>query len=303
MTFLHKAEHRLHPQIRQLMQEEAGATTPEAAILARARNRIRFAEHLGWEGPPYDMEQLASLLGLRVEYVDTLPFEQSGAVVNGSPIRILIAASDPPVRQRYTIAHEVAHTLLPDPFAQFDSIGWKYRLDAQSPIEVLCQLAASEFLMPTSAVQSLPKCTSLFDLMMTIRLRFNISYEAAARRAIGLATQSAAGLVIKHMNKPSEWSDELQASLFDGLYSGHAAKLRVLYAFSSPYGPFVPAYKSIPGTSRVYELLTADRGDSIRAVEDWVGCFGWKQTLVEAVRLARPDAEFESLCLIYRSKF
>jgi hypothetical protein len=104
------------------------------------------------------------------------------------------------------------------------------------------------------------------------------------------------------MNKPSDRSDESQVSLFDGLNSESAAKLRVQYAFSSRGGPFVPAYKSIPVTSRVHELLTADRGDSIRAVEDWVEFFGWKLTLVEALRLADPGTDFESLCLICQSE-
>jgi hypothetical protein len=284
------------------MQEEPNAASPEDAILTRARRCIQLAQSLGWDGPPFDVEQLASLLGLQVEYTDELPSGQSGAIVNGSPIRILIAASDSRVRRRYTIAHEIAHTLLPEPFSGSESIGWRYQLDAQSPVEMLCQIAASEFLMPTEAVRSLPNRHSFMELLMEVRNGFDVSHEAAARKVIAMASRPAAGLLLRQMNKPSERRDEFQQSLFAGLENRPAPRLRVAYAFSSPGGPFVPAHKSIPETSAVYNLLNTDHGGLVRGTEDWVGCFGWERTLVEAVRLTQPGSAFEALCLISRSE-
>jgi hypothetical protein len=295
---LRRPEQRLHPQIQGLVREEPEAVSPEDAILIRARKQIRFAQSLGWGGPPFDMEQFASLLGLRVEYTDKLSSQDSGAIVNGSPIRILVSALDPRVRQRYTIAHEIAHTLLPEPFGRSDRVGWRYRLDAQSPIEMLCQIAASEFLMPSEAVRSLPTQRSLLGSSTEVRNRFDVSHEAAARKVIAMATRPSAGVVLREMNKPSEMTDEHQQSLFGEPDPRPQARLRVAYAFSSPQGPFVPAHKSIPESSRVYELLTGNYGASIEAIEDWVGCFGWESTIVEAVRLGQPGHAFEALCVI-----
>lgn len=295
---MRRPEQRLHPIVRRLLTEEPGSRSPEDAILLRVNRAIVLARSLGWRGPPFDIEELASILRLRVEYTDKLPSGQSGAIVEGTPVKILVAASDPKMRQRYTIAHEIAHTLLPGPFEGLESVAWTYRMDSQSPIETLCQIAASEFLMPTEIAQRFVEGASLLGSMLRIRDSFEVSNEAAARKVVALIPQPAAGLLLRETNKPSENRDASQQSLFGEMDLRPPPKVRVGYAFASARGPFIPGHKSIPEISRVHALVGADQGSSICVIENWSGCFGWDKTQVEAVRLAEQGRAFEALCLI-----
>lgn len=63
--------------------------------------------------PPIDVEGLAAALGVEVKYSFLDP-DTSGVIerVNGDKFRILVNATHPHTRQRFTIAHELGHYML-----------------------------------------------------------------------------------------------------------------------------------------------------------------------------------------------
>ena len=68
-----------------------------------------LAEALGFKKPPVNVEQVAKSLGLKVVRVD-LGDDISGLLISkGDSTTIAVQESDPPKRQRFTIAHEIAH--------------------------------------------------------------------------------------------------------------------------------------------------------------------------------------------------
>ena len=136
-----------HPSVLALLAVHGG-DDPDAAIRQRARALVAEVMDLGWEGPPFSMRELASVRGYRVSESDTLSGDQDAFITAG---QIVVNASVAPVRQRYSIAHEIGHTLFPDfgeEIARQARI-WLRPKD-ESELEQLCQSAAAEFLMPVS---------------------------------------------------------------------------------------------------------------------------------------------------------
>ena len=90
-----------------------GESDPVRAITQRAREVALDAMDKGWTGPPFDPLQLADHLGIAisprydVRDARTLPGPAGGVRVEFNPNR-------PSARVRYSIAHEIAHTLFPD---------------------------------------------------------------------------------------------------------------------------------------------------------------------------------------------
>src|SRR5687768_553340 len=98
-----------HPSAKAL----AAKGDPVEAIIHRARTVVLGAIQEGWKGPPYDPAALADLLGIKVspshEILDarTIPLPGKRFEIEFNPAR-------PKGRVRYSIAHEIAHTLFPD---------------------------------------------------------------------------------------------------------------------------------------------------------------------------------------------
>src|SRR6266571_4941742 len=86
---------------------------PVDAITADARALVFKAQESGWKGPPFDPFALAELLGIQAlptpEVLDarTVPLGESRFRIEYNPDR-------PRRRIRYSLFHEIAHTLFPD---------------------------------------------------------------------------------------------------------------------------------------------------------------------------------------------
>lgn len=181
-----------HPGIRVLLRDAGTTENPVRAIRQRAGRLVEHALGLGWEGPPFDMELLASLSGLRIELVDTLGEGREASCIPGA---ILLSRNSPSNRKRYSIAHEIIHLLVPDSDGSdhIGSLAADVRDAANGELELLCQIGAAELLMPAAAFETamgtdppgLVKVGSLSKV-------FDVSIEAAARRAVDLSTQPMA---------------------------------------------------------------------------------------------------------------
>jgi Zn-dependent peptidase ImmA (M78 family) len=111
-------------------------------------------EHLN--SVPVDVHEMARALGLKITYDPTMSGEISGKIecpIDG-PCRITVNANHSPVRQRFTIAHEIAHYVL-----HRDRIGdgvvdnGLYRSRLGEPIERQANRYAAVILMPRDLVR------------------------------------------------------------------------------------------------------------------------------------------------------
>ncbi len=113
------------------------------------------AMDIGWSGPPFDPLALADLLEIEVIPRDDVREAQTVATERGKP-RIEYNPTRPRGRLRYSLAHEIAHTLFPDwaeqvrkraPHSELEGDDWQ--------LEALCNIAAAEFVMPIGSFTDL----------------------------------------------------------------------------------------------------------------------------------------------------
>jgi hypothetical protein len=127
----------------------------------------RLLERHGLE-PPYDLDELASLYA-DVEYL-SFPVKADGIAINiasGSKSQILVNCDSAKVRQKFTLAHELGHIVIPwhtgviishtDAEKNLD-LFWEYR-----EIEAEANRFAAELLMPSPWVEKIHEKTKNFS--------------------------------------------------------------------------------------------------------------------------------------------
>jgi predicted transcriptional regulator len=131
----------------------------------------RFLKLMGIDGPPVPIEQLLTSLPY-VEVVRTNRLPTSGASRwTGTTWLILISADEPPVRQRATLAHELAHIVLhPNEATILPSLA---HATSEERLERACEYFAACLLMPRpwikhaysgDGIQDVPSLARLFDV-------------------------------------------------------------------------------------------------------------------------------------------
>jgi Zn-dependent peptidase ImmA (M78 family) len=291
-----------HPSVQALLSLDPLTNCPRQAIKHRAAQVVARARSQGWEGPPFDIEILASFQGFLVETSCALSSDQDGCIVPGKPPRIVVNEKLQRRRFRFTVAHEIVHTLFPDFDSHEGEVRWVYAHEAQSPVEQLCQVGASELLMPTDVLRAhVEGHPASMQLARTIGDAFVVSMEAALRRLVDLEEGPSAFAVLRMMNKPAEMYADDQLSL-TGLERPRAPnKLRVLYGGTSLSWDdrFLPRYKSVPEDSVCYAALEAQDPSVVHeATEEWsdVGRLGLCR--VQASALSGGPNEPDVLCFL-----
>ena len=143
--------------------EEIGGdqVSPEDEVRTRARERFAHADRIlreiddRWAPPPVDPVLIAQALGYRCVSVDEPGLDDAMIMVqNGTPT-ILFRRGRSRVRTRFSIFHELAHTLFPDYRRNPLMRGSKVRhFGRQGFLEHLCDVAAAEFAMPIDLFKS-----------------------------------------------------------------------------------------------------------------------------------------------------
>jgi hypothetical protein len=121
-----------------------------------------LVERFGIRTPPVDVSHIAKQLGLQIVY-NELGEDVSGLLVSrGGTATICVRESDPLVRQRFTIAHEVGHFALKHQehgeHVHVDE-GWKVTARSHNktagfhPIEVEANQFAATLLMPSGLLR------------------------------------------------------------------------------------------------------------------------------------------------------
>ena len=164
---------------------------PVTAIQATARQTVVRAVEQGWEGPPYDPFYLAEMLDISILPSDDVVDARTVPVSEG--LRIEFNPNRPRGRMRYSVAHEIAHTLFPDcaenvrnreqPTAELREDDWQ--------LELLCNIGAAELLMPVGYTDLENEGVDI-DNLLTLRRKFDVSTEAILIRMAKLTSHACA---------------------------------------------------------------------------------------------------------------
>jgi O-acetyl-ADP-ribose deacetylase (regulator of RNase III) len=116
----------------------------------------------------------------------TVPVGTKKVAIEYNPTR-------PPQRLRFSLAHEIAHTLFPDvaKAARYRSNPASGPADAWQ-LELLCNIAAGELIMPTDSVPELRDRPLKIEQLMALRAKYAVSTEALLRRAMKVTADPAA---------------------------------------------------------------------------------------------------------------
>ena len=166
----------------------AGDADPFNLITEKAKEVVLKAIQDGWQGPPFDPFKLASLL-----QISTIPREDvldARILPTGSQrLQIEFNPNRPRGRTRFSVAHEIAHTLFPDCVESTRNRSKKVESREDDwQLELLCNVAASEFLMPAGGeIDS--KTPVNIDNLLRLQKQFDVSTEAISIRLAKLTLE------------------------------------------------------------------------------------------------------------------
>lgn len=153
-------------------------------------------------GPPVDVEKIARLLGVaEISRIDTQGFE--GTLVTDPEKNsgaIALKLSSPLERQRFTIAHEIGHFVIPTHGREAQCSLSAMRMPGKiGNKEAEANLFAATLLMPASMIRQDMRKWREPDLPKIVDLagRYVVSKEAMARRVMDL-TDNACAVVFSH---------------------------------------------------------------------------------------------------------
>jgi O-acetyl-ADP-ribose deacetylase (regulator of RNase III) len=260
----------------------AGDRDPIEVITESARAIVVEAIDKGWSGPPFDPIALADLLNLRVvgssdiRDARIVPLDQNVLQIEFNPNR-------PPARVRYSVAHEIAHTLFPDcgelvrnRAAREEMVGDEWQL------ETLCNIAAAEFLMPVGTLPHLVGEELAVDRLVAMRKEFQVSAEALFIRVARLAGEPCAAFCATRLETGED-----------------AGRYRVDYSIpSQTWGVEIPRATFLPLDTRVSECTAI--GYTAKFSETWWSSLG--EFYVECVGISPyPGANFPRVVGLVRS--
>jgi hypothetical protein len=217
----------------------AAWTTGRAFAAPQRRLAADIVNELALE-PPIDPSLIASYQGIsRIERAE-LPCAACLLQVDGRFV-IKVRASDGDRRRRFSAFHEVGHTFMPGYWLQ-TQFRCNPSIKNSTVTEVLCDQAASEFLLPSSFFDADARVSTFsMTAVAALRDRYVASEEATARRLVEFWPEDAALIRLEFCTHPSRGSDE-------------EPTWRVRYFHpGSGHWPFVPQWKALPGDFPVFQ--------------------------------------------------
>lgn len=263
------------------------AANPVDAIRLLARQVLDgYLSAFGCDGPPLNVEALASYRSIR-KSPDPPSFSDDAELIPDGDHGVLMRVNrDRPVtRQRFSIGHEVGHTLFPGYETQVQCR--KPRLqdwhDRKDLVEYLCDVASSEFLFPLDWFQADIDVEAVSAArLVTLAGNYRASAEATVRRYIDLAPEPTAAVFFRWKLKPSE---QPKTPLVRKAVTARAGrrpvpKLRIEYAVCNEafegLGLHIPAHKSINESSVIHRVAsTSECHDAAREHIDLGAFTGW----------------------------
>ena len=167
----------------------AGDADPIEAIERKARDVVNHARDAGWSGPPFNPVFIAQLMNVPVEANSNVA--DARTVCSESGPRIEFNPKQARERVRFSIAHEIAHMLFSDFMDRTRNRGGTRDITDDWQLELLCNLAASEFVMPFGSLPTKTDVPPIEELMVE-RRKFDVSAEAFLIRVVKSSTQPLA---------------------------------------------------------------------------------------------------------------
>jgi aspartokinase-like uncharacterized kinase len=275
------------------MDEAGNSGSPEQVIIRKAQKLVDYALKEGWSGPPFDPSILASVLGIKKTPIEGIEAEAQIVPVNGQ-FELMFRRDVADKRLNFTLCHEVAHTLFPDcaRMIHFRNAN-RDKFDPEREVEFLCDIGAAEILLPSPYFEEeLKKEGISLKSVEGLSERFKASREAIIRRIPASNLKPCAVVYFGvGYNKQELLSLNNPALPFDkSEVSNPRPRLRIGKVHASDdFSVFLPANKSIPDDSKLYDLLTGL--DYVSTTEAW-NISGFGTRTVEAVRLynfVRPE--------------
>jgi Zn-dependent peptidase ImmA (M78 family)/O-acetyl-ADP-ribose deacetylase (regulator of RNase III) len=181
-----------HPSVLAL-----GESDPISAIIVRTRDMVLAAIERGWSGPPYNPFQLAEMQGVRLLPTDGILEAQTSSDPGGH-FTVEYNPQRPAARMRFSIAHELGHTLFPDCAAETRHRATHQDMKADDwQLESLCNIAAAEILMPFGTLQDELQNRPSVGLFLDLRRKYLVSCEAIANRLIRLTNYPYAAFLLR----------------------------------------------------------------------------------------------------------
>src|SRR5258708_13677369 len=122
---------------------------PVAVIERKARELVLRALDAGWEGPPFNPFAIADLLKIPIEA--NADVADARTIATSTGLKIQFNPTQARERLRFSIAHEIAHTLFPDVADMPRHRGASAVISDDWQLQMLCNLAAAEFQMPVAS--------------------------------------------------------------------------------------------------------------------------------------------------------
>ena len=196
-----------NPTILELMRSDDSGRPVEEVVRSLARDKLAEADAaLGqidenWSPPPYDPILVAQALGIRCEVVDFPWLDDAMICFKDDVPTILYRRHRSRVRTCFNIFHEVAHTLFPD--FQRNSLyqrSARPRLfEPEGQLEFLCDLAATEFLMPMDRFRTdLVDEGFSADRVASLCERYDASVEAVCLRMVESNVEECSLALVEH---------------------------------------------------------------------------------------------------------
>lgn len=256
----------------------ASGADPVLAVQGAAQQLVLKAREAGWEGPPFNPVTIVEMLGAK-----------TSANASISDARLL-ASSDGPVveynpqqpreRVRFSIAHEIAHMLFPDWRDEVRNRGVSSSSDDWQ-LEMLCNIAASEFVLPIGSLPQGYETASIEDLMRE-RRRYDVSPEAFLIRFVKTANTPVSVFFASPIEE-----------------AGGDRNYRVDYAIASPLAPMMAMGGVVLPRDSAARSCTAI-GHTDRAVESW---FTGAPTTIEYVGIpGYPGTRYPRVAGVVRHK-
>jgi len=165
-----------NPSVKQL----AGNSDPIEVIVEKTRTLILDAFDSGWQGPPFNPFTLAQWLGFSI--VPREDIRDARLVAKPDKIEIEYNPYRSRSRIRFSVAHEIAHSLFPNFAESMHNRSGEAQRPDEWQLELLCNISAAEILMPVGPSFNQEKFSITLDVAIKIRNKFEVSMEAALLR-------------------------------------------------------------------------------------------------------------------------
>lgn len=238
---------------------------PVEAITEKARTLTLTALQEGWSGPPFDPFYLAALLKIPVSPREDIA--EARTVPAAAGLMIEFNPNRPRNRVRYSLCHELAHTLFPDCAERVRNRLTHEKMKGDDwQLEMLCNVAAAELLMPIGSLPPLEGERLSVDLILELRKRYEASAESVLLRAIKLTGEPCLA-----------FSASRQGAHVEGRYAVEYSVPSRTWA-----GPRIPPGFSLPANTVAGECSAI--GFTAKGQEQWAAPLG--RVKVECVGIA-----------------